>query len=320
MDTVAAPHPSAPTLADYVGHSPFSDPGPYAGLLVALGTDPSALRRAATRAILHYRAQAERLTPEQMPDIDARYVREILHRAADRDPGPLDASRPDTCAVAGCCRDRALLAVAALREGGVPARSRLGFTGAFAGGYRYGHVVAERWDGSRWVRFDPGLDPAGSSFDVDDLPTGEGAPFETAAEVWLAYRAGRDDLSSTGVSPELPELGGSSIVQRYVLADVAHRHRCETILWDAWGAMVPPGAEPDDGQLALTDELARLTMAADGDPDPTGRAATALAALWAGDPRVNPAGRVLSFVPLEPGLVPRVVGLPTAVQRRPEPR
>ncbi|MGC5168440.1 transglutaminase-like domain-containing protein [Luteimicrobium sp. DT211] len=299
-------------LVDYATHSPFSDPGAHAPLLDAVGTDPDSLHRAVTRTILHYRGEAARLTPEQLRDVDSRWVATILDVATQRQPGPLDAVRPDACVVGGCCRDHALLAVAILRQHGIPARTRLGFAGYFEAGYAHDHVVAERWDGARWVRFDPELGQDDFPFDVHDLPTGEGAPFETAAEAWTAYRAGRTDLATYGVAPGAVGLEGPSFVQRYVLADVAHRHRCETLLWDGWGAMVPLGEEPDDEQLALGDELARLTVAADADPDPDGEAAGALGALWATDPRVNPGGKVLTFPPLDPDAPPRVVDLTTA--------
>jgi len=300
---------AAPTLADHARHSPYTEPGPRAALLDAVGTAPEELHRAVTRTILHYRGEADRLTAEQLRDVDGRWVRTILDRATARQPGPLDAPRPDACVVGGCCRDHALLSVAILRQHGVPARTRLGFAGYFEAGYAHDHVVAERWDGGRWVRFDPELGQDDFPFDVHDLPTGEGAPFETAAEAWLAYRAGRTDLARYGVAPGVVDLEGPSFVQRYVLADVAHRHRCETLLWDGWGAMVPIGAEPTDEQTTLADELARLTAAADADPDPQGEAASALARLWATDPRVNPRGHVLTFTPLEPGAEPRPVDL-----------
>ncbi|GMA26457.1 hypothetical protein GCM10025864_42160 [Luteimicrobium album] len=311
LDTPAGADVAPPSLDDYATQSPFSDPGDHAGLLDAVATDPESLHRAVTRTILHYRGEAHRLTDAQLRDVDSRWVATILDRATERQPGPLDATRPDACVVGGCCRDHALLSVAILRQHGVPARTRLGFAGYFEAGYSHDHVVAERWDGERWVRFDPELGQDDFPFDVHDLPTGEGAPFETAAEAWLAYRAGRTDLATYGVAPGAVGLEGPSFVQRYVLADVAHRHRCETLLWDGWGAMVPPGEEPDDAQLALTDELAVLTARADGDPDPVGPAASALAARWATDPRVNPGGRVLSFTPLEPDAAPREVSLDT---------
>jgi len=288
-------------IDDYARHSPFSDPGEHAPLLAAVGTDPASLHRAVTRTIVHYRGEAHRLGDAQDGDVDARWVATILDRATSRQPGPLDAERPDSCVVAGCCRDHALLSVSILREHGVPARTRLGFARYFTPGYAHDHVVAERWDGARWVRFDPELGAEDFPFDVHDLPTGEGAPFATAAETWLAYRAGRDDLGSTGVAPDVPELGGPGMVQRYVLADVAHRHGCETLLWDAWGDMAGVGDALDEGRLALADEAARLTVAADADP--AGEAVVALERLW--EQRIDPRGSVLTFSPLDASAAPR---------------
>lgn len=302
MDTYPAPSPSAPThpgLARYAQHSPATDPGRHARLLAAVGTGPDALHRAATRTILHYRSQATRLTASQLPDVDARTVAAILDRASARRPGPLTDTRPDACAVAGCCRDRALLAVAALREHGVPARTRLGFAAYLGDDYRYDHVVGERWDGARWVRFDPGVVPGSVPFDVHDLPTGAGAPFETAAEAWLAYRAGGADLARHGAGPDLPGLAGPAMVQRYVLGDLAHRMLCETLLWDVWGAMAPPWHDvPDAKATALADEVARLTVAADASGLADDAAGAALADLWACEPRLRPGDVVLSLSPV----------------------
>ncbi len=287
--------PVAPTLADYATHSAFSDPRHHAALLAAVAPDPASLHAAVTTVVEHYRAGATPPTPEQLADVDRRWVDAILDAAVERDPGPLDAPRAAAHQVGGCCRDHSLLAVAVLREHGVPARTRLGFT-TYLGdpALRGDHVVAERHDGARWVRFDPELAPGGHAFAVHDLPTGDGAPFETAAEAWLAYRAGRRDLSDHGASADAAWLRGPGFVQRYVLGDLAHRQRCELLLWDVWGASTPVGAEPDDATVVLTDHVAALTVRADaGDAAAEG----ALAALWAADERVRPARFVATWSP-----------------------
>ncbi|WP_435737440.1 transglutaminase-like domain-containing protein [Cellulosimicrobium sp. PMB13] len=313
---------------DYATHSAFSDPGPHAALLAAVPTDPASLHAAVTAAVVHYRAGANPPTPEQLADVDGRWVETILDAVSRRAPGrALAEPRDPARQVGGCCRDHALLAVAILREHGVPARTRLGFAGYFDEGFRTDHVVAERWvphdlvpddampgdvvpgdvvpddaaSGARtrapgrWARFDPEL-PAGSrAFDVHDLPTGEGSPFETAAEAWLAYRAGRTDLAAYGVAPNLPELGGPAIVHRYVLGDLAHRMRSELLLWDAWGTsrLFRSPVDPRDAELA--DRVARLVVRADaGDL----AAERELEALWAADDvRVRPGPVVTTWSP-----------------------
>jgi hypothetical protein len=292
----------ASALAEYAQHSPFSDPGRHAALVAAVATDPVSLHEAVTRTIVHYRGEADVVTPEQLADVDNRWVARILDRATRRSPGPLSAVREPSSRVGGCCRDHSLLSVSILREHGIPARTRLGFADYFEPGVRHDHVVVERWEDGRWVRSDPELGPEDFSFDVHDMPTGEGSPFETSAEAWLAFRAGRTDLSSYGVGPAAGrELNGPAFVQRYVLGDLAHRRRCELLLWDGWGAMTPPGEELDGERVELTDEVARLTVEADaGDA----RAHAAIRDMWASDERVRPGAGVLTFSPVAEAGVP----------------
>lgn len=149
--------------------------------------------------------------------------------------------------------DHCLLAVAALREQETPARSRVGVSGYFVADFRGDHVVAEWWNGARWQRFDPELEPGSRSCDVRDLPIGEGAPFETAAEAWTGYRAGRLDPARYGVAPG-SELSGPGFIRTYVIMEVLHRYRHEALLWDEVGT----GITDSDA-----DEVARLLLAAD---------------------------------------------------------
>lgn len=309
---------TAPTPADYATHSPFTDPGQHAALLRAVAPDPASLRTAVCDAVVHYRGEAEHLFPGQDRDIDSRWAGTILGVLQDRSPGALGIGRDVTSKVAGCCRDHTLLAVATLREHGVPARSRIGFAGYFRPGFHHDHVIGERWDGSRWVRFDPELAQDDWPFDVHDVPRGEGAPFETAAEVWLAVRAGRADASTYGVDPALPWLCGLAFVRGYVALELAHRMRDEVLLWDVWrpevwaaGHAQPDGTVDDRVGLdlvdvkaadALADEIAELLVTADRarerQDDATADAAEAvLADRYARDPRLRPGPRVLTLSP-----------------------
>jgi len=283
-------------LSSYAAHSEFSDPRHHAALLAAVPPDPVSLHQAVTSAVVHYRAGATAPTPAQLADVDRRWVASILDATVERAPGvPLGSPRASHAQVGGCCRDHSLLAVAVLREHGVPARTRLGFADYLGQDeLRRDHVVVERHDGARWVRFDLELGQDGHSFDVHDLPRGAGAPFETAAEAWIAHRREGRSLSGHGPGPGAGWLNGPGFVQRYVLGDVAHRYRHEVLLWDAWGASTPPGALPDDDDAALADLLAELTVRADaGDGD----AEAELAELWATDERVRPGRYVTTWSP-----------------------
>lgn len=279
----------------YRAHSPVTHPGAHAELLRAVDPGFPALHRTVEGLVDHYRATPGGVGAVQLDDIDRRWVAVQLDALLARRPGPLDAPRPASCRLGGCCRDHSVLAVAILREHGIPARTRLGFAGYFLPGYRNDHVVAERWSDAeqRWLRFDPELDPAAHDFAVDDLPRGDAAVFRTAAEAWLAHRAGLDDLDDHGVGPDTPFFG-PGFVHRYVIADLAHRQRCEVLLWDGWGAMAEPGEPLSPEQLALTDRVAELTVAADAGDE---AAEAQLDELWTGDPRVRPGRYVDTWSP-----------------------
>lgn len=281
-----------PAPADDARHSPFSDPGPHRGLVAAIAPEPGPIHRAVTSTITHYRASGPP-TAEQLADVDRRWTSAILDAATERADGPLDAERAPASRVGGCCRDHSLLAVSILREHGRAARTRLGFASYFEPGFRHDHVVVEHRHDGRWVRFDPELDAAAYAFDVHDLPTGRGAPFETAAEAWLAHRSGETDLASYGVAPGHP-VTGPWIVHGYVIGDLAHRMRTELLLWDGWGVMAPPDEPIGRDSLELADRIARLTIAAD---DGDASAESALADLWCTDDRVRPGRIVTTFSP-----------------------
>lgn len=304
----------APT--DYIAHSPVTDPGRHRELLRAVPPDPLSLHQVATRTLVHYRAGTPAVTPEQLLDIDNRWISVILETAQARAAGPLGGDRESAARVGGCCRDFALLAVAILREHGIPARTRIGFAGYFTSdvpGFHHDHVVAERWDGHRWVRFDVELTSGEYPFDVADIPQGPGAPFRTAAEVWRDWRAGDLDAELFGVDPSLPELSGPALIQRYVILEAAHLMKQETLLWDEWGAMTirpgpgasggiePGGIEP--GTADLTDRVAALLIGttegtgASSEASAVASAVAELAQLWRREDRLRPGRWVRTWSP-----------------------
>lgn len=311
----------APTLADYASHSPYSDPGRYADLVAAVSPDAASLRRTCT-AVVHYRSGAT-LSPEQQQDIDRRWLESVVAAAVERS-GTLAGDRAADQLVAGCCRDHTLLTVGVLRSHKVPARSRVGFARYFDdSGFGGDHVIAERWDGARWRRFDPELGVQDRwGFDPEDIPAGPDSPFLTSAEAWLAIRSGKADPMSFGIRKDDPEDCGPAVVRDYVLREVAHRHRDELLLWDFWGPMLSfeslpaevgaalraeaertgfsmPGAEVSSAEFdAIADELAYLLVAADAGDEV---AAQDLAELYHGDPRLRAGDQVVTVSPLGRG-------------------
>jgi hypothetical protein len=271
----------------WVRHSPYSDPGRHRQLLADLDADASAVSAAARNVIGHYREELKELPAERRDEVNSRWLERILDVDQSRHPRPLSAPRPAQDRVAGCCRDHTLFAVGALREHGVPARSRIGFAGYFAPGFHYDHVVVEHWTGDRWVRTDPELtDGGGRGFDARDMPTGAGSPFETAGEVWLGMRVGRLDAGTYGVLPG-SQWRGAGFVARYVVYEVAHRFGDELLLWDDWDGV----HDPDPVWL---DHLAEVLVAAD---EGGAGAEDELARLHAEDRRLHPGPTVVQYSP-----------------------
>lgn len=285
----------------FAAHSAYSDPGRHAALLREPdGID--AMCTAARNLVFHYRGEASLLRDDRRDEVNTRWVSAILELDQERNPGPVSQPRPPGERVAGCCRDHSLLTVAMLREQGVPARNRVGFAGYFAEDFHHDHVVAEWWNGTRWQRADPELGQEDHEFDVHDLPVGEGTPFETAAEVWTCYRAGRIDPSPYGAIPDT-ELSGPDFVKAYVIQEINHRYGNELLLWDAVGEGISDGD---------ADELARLLLDADaGDT----AAEEELEQRFRTDPRLRPSDTITRLSPYgePPVTVDLASGPPTGV-------
>lgn len=292
-------------------HSAYSDPGSRRERWATIpdGAGAAQIGAVVRNLLYHYRADGIEVPPDRRGDIDARWVQRTLELDAQRHPEALESPRERESRVAGCCRDFTLLTVSALRERGVPARSRVGFAGYFRPGYHFDHVILEWWDGARWVRSDAQLDPSWFPFASDDLERGDPAGFLTAAEAWRLVRDGSADPRSFGVFPESP-LSGVGFVFDYVIRDLAHRCGEELLLWDCWGGMVV-GATPSPEQAEWMDGLAAVTVAADaGDLV----AEEELAGAYHRDERLNPRGRVTQLSPY--GRAPVEVDLIAAAPRR----
>lgn len=184
MTTLRMPPGYRPDV--WAEHTPYSDPGRHAALLQSVPPDEAEISAVARNLIAHYRASRARLPESTREDVNARWVEEILDRDQRRQRNDLAHQRAEAERVQGCCRDHALFSAAVLRQHGRPARIRYGFAGYFVDDFRVDHVVVETWDagGDRWRRFDPELaGPLPRLATPGDIPSGPGAPFETAAEV-----------------------------------------------------------------------------------------------------------------------------------------
>jgi hypothetical protein len=284
----------APAVVDHAAQSVYSDPGDWTGLFDVLEPTIEAVSFMARNVVAHYRAQASELPESSRDDISLRWVDAILATDQGRNPAPLVAERAVADRVQGCCRDHTLLAVAALRHHGVPARSRVGFATYLRPTWNSDHVIVEASMGGRWRRFDPEISaPIPNLPDPTDISPGPNSPFLTAGHAWLAHRAGSVDVNRFG-TPDVPVLRGEWFVYRYVIAEVAHRFGDELLLWDTWGAMSGYRDRASPADPVLVDEIAHLLVRADhGDL----QAERELPGRYRDDDRLRAGAHIRSFSP-----------------------
>ncbi len=273
---------------DYAVQTEFSDPGVHAGLFDALPDDVPGIAAVVRNLLIHYRGGGIEFTGDRLAEIDHRWVSAMLTTDQKRNGTALAVPREPVDRLVGCCRDYTLMFVSALRHKGIPSRSRIGFAVYFATGFNHDHVVAEYWNGDRWVMIDPELDPAGDHpFNTLDMPAG---PFLSAAEVWLGVRAGDLDPDLFGVDPGLPIRGGW-FIRNYVHFQHAHLQGNELLLWDNWGTM---SGTLDGADVELTDQVATLLVASDNGDE---TASKELADLYRTNPALTYTGRAFVTSP-----------------------
>ena len=268
--TATRSQPGDYDASPWARHSPFSDPGRYRELLSAVPPRIEDLSAVARNLIIHYRASGLDLPDATKDDINARWVARILDLDQQRHGHrPLADERDPMSRVQGCCRDHSLFSAAVLRQHGVPARIRYGFSHYFSPDYNFDHVIVETWlpNERRWLRFDPEIaEPMQRLTTPQDIPHGPDAPFTTAAESWRAYRAGTIDPQQYGVAPGVP-VAGDWFLQGAVFYDAAFRAGIELLLWDGWAALSSPDG-PTTEEAAAADDLSEMIIAADaGDAD-----------------------------------------------------
>jgi hypothetical protein len=257
--------------AYYATHSAMSDPGPRARLLDAMPSDPEALVAAVSGLVLHPLFVASLgITPHpaSADDRDNRTIAGMLERIVARDDAPLDVRRPPERRYIGICREYAMLACAALRHRGVPARARVGFATYFGPGFNDDHWVCEYEAGGRWRLLDPELsEPVRRHFSItfpsSDVPR-DG--FLVAGETWRRLRRGVLDPGKCGV--QAFGLTGAWFVSANVVRDLAALNKREMLGWEYWGMareFSGPGTTVPDASAALLDAVAALTAGPDSD-------------------------------------------------------
>ena len=227
--------------------------------LTDLPTDLDELRRVVQGLILHrdwapvYGVTGDDL---RIGEQNLRSTAEVFARVLELRDEPITVPRAPIDRVLGICRHFALVHTALLRDQGVPARVRCGFSNYFDPTKWFDHWITERWDGDRWVRDDPQVDGVQAKivpldFDPYDQPPGK---FLTGSEAWIAARAGDIDANRFGIF----DMWGIGFISGNVISDFACLNQVELLPWDGWGMMTGPHDPLTDDAIAVLDDVAAL--------------------------------------------------------------
>jgi hypothetical protein len=255
---------------EYRQQSRWSDPGSHAVKLRALPREPAAVGRCVSGLVSH--CLTAQLTGVAVPalavrDVEARSAQGILERILARDKRPLSVARDPAARFYGVCSHFALLATAALRMHGTPARMRCGFAAYFLPGSLEDHWVCEYWDGRAWRLLDAQLDEAsrrmlGITFSPADVPRDA---FVDAGTAWGRLRAGDIEPSRIGITAV--GLAGEWFVAQSVLRDAAALNCAETLPWDTWSVGRQFGPHAPEVPAETAEHIDGLAHALRGSPD-----------------------------------------------------
>jgi hypothetical protein len=250
-------------LAYYTQPGPLTDAGTHRDALLAMPSDIPGILTAVQGILVHQDLAGVygfAMPEERRATAHFRATEPILGRILEEDPRPLAEPRTPERRIACTCRTFSLVAVAALRVHGIPARARCGFGNYFEPGWHIDHWVAEYWNGKEWILADAQMDPVltaalGFDFDPADVPRDR---FIVGGRAWIQYRAGELDPDKYGLT--IPGEQGAWWIAANLVRDVAALSNMELLPWDLWGAMPEPEDEIGPDLTALFDELAAATV------------------------------------------------------------
>ena len=277
---------SRPILDYYAEPTWMTDPAERGALLNALPAEPAELARRIQGLLLHEHwapAYGQTLSAERRSESQIRPVAEMLERLGSVEPRPVEQR------LVGICRHFSVLATAAFRAHGIPARARCGFGAYFNSGKFEDHWVVEYWRAAeqRWVMVDTQIDALQANvlkpdFDLLDVPRDR---FVIAGDAWVECRAGRANPNAFGIF----DMRGLWFIGGNLLRDFAALNNAEMLPWDTWGAMDRPDQPPSPEQLAFLDRVAEQTRAPDAH-------FAELRALYDGDPGLQVPAKVFNVL------------------------
>ncbi len=201
----------------------------------------------------------------RLTEMQIRYANEILNASESKSGLYITEKHSAEDKIVSVCRDFSLLLCAVLREKGIPARIRCGFSRYLTPGRFEDHWVCEYWHNLelRWVMVDAQLDEVHSEvlnfkFDKYDVPPSE---FIFAGKAWQLCRSQQESLEKFGIF----NLGGLSFIKGNLIRDLYALIKVELLAWDTgWGILkdATQSIESEE-ELELLDELATLSCQSD---------------------------------------------------------
>ena len=268
----------------YARQSPVTDPGERRPALQGLPSDDAAGLRELVPGLVIHAGMGELYGVSlagRAGEARLRTLRGMLARLLELSPETLERPRPPERRLVGNCRASTVLACGLLREAGVPARARCGFSAYFTSPILGDHWVVEYWSAERpgWRLMDAELDELLMAendivFDPNEVPRDR---FVLAGEAWLGIRRGTHDAARFGLDPSVT---GAGYVRGQLLRDAAALNMAEVGPWDVWG-LGEANRELGAADLDLLDAVARGTVSASAGDD-------AIARLWVDHPDLRP--------------------------------
>ncbi len=253
----------------YASHGRMTDPGMYTYLLANITVDISSLCQIVQNNMIHIfwlERYGVSLTEEQKQTVNLRKVSEKLALIQAGKADSLSAKNNIEFRQAGNCRDFSLLLTAILRQQGVPARARCGFSKYFLPEHFEDHWVCEYWntDENLWIMVDSQLDSLQVEaldirFDPLDVPSDQ---FVTGGRAWQMCREGIADPYQFGIF----DMHGWWFIWGNVIRDFLALNKIEILPWDwGWGFLTNDLNDPlpPKFELAKYDDIAKISA----DPD-----------------------------------------------------
>lgn len=205
---------------------------------------------------------------KRMREVDLHSIQESINRIREVENRPLVGRRKPQNRVANTCRQFAMFICSVLREKGVPARCRCGFSTYLENGWFEDHWICEYWNSNqkRWVMVDAEIDDAHvrqckinlENINPADLPK---EAFSPAGILWRLYRQGSVSGRLCGYSLQEGEYG-AWYIRGNMLRDYFSLNKAE-YLYSEINTIMDKKYEPDEKELELLDEISELTIGID---------------------------------------------------------